>query len=464
MLPTHKQTLTGWGRYPAARATVHHAASAEEVQALVERPGAGGIVSRGCGRSYGDAALNAGGAVLSHRELRSVLRFDAGSGLVECEAGISLAELIAHVLPHGWFPPVTPGTAHVTLGGAIAADVHGKNHHRDGSLARWITELHLATPALGTVRCSPDARPALFHATLGGMGLTGAIVRATMQLRRVESLAIRSDTTRAADLDGLLSALHEADARHRYSVAWIDGLARGTSLGRGVVIAGDHATAGESAGRRWASLAAGAAIGRHRVSVPFDAPSFALARPMVRAFNSVYWRAHPTSRDRLVPLAPFFYPLDVVGRWNLLYGRQGFAQYQCVLPGDDAAPLERVLDRVTRSGRASFLAVLKRFGAPSPGPLSFPTAGYTLSLDFPVRAGLAELARELDRLVIDAGGRVYLAKDALLDAETFRLMYPRAAELLAIRAEVDPEGRLHSSLAQRVGLVRHAGRGLPAPR
>lgn len=464
MLPTLRQTLSGWGRYPTSSATLHHAASEAEVQSLVEHPGTGGIVSRGCGRSYGDAAQNAEGQVLSHRALRAVLRFDQELGVVECEAGISLAELIALVLPFGWFLPVTPGTAHVTLGGAIAADVHGKNHHRDGSIARWITDLHLATPALGVVRCARDERASLFHATLGGMGLTGAIVRATMRLRRVESQAIRCDTTRAPDLDGVLAALEEADARHPYTVAWLDGLATGQRLGRGVVFGGAHATKAESAGFAWAALDRDARPGQARVRVPFEVPSVVLARPAVRAFNSAYYGTHPSSRDRLTPLAPFFHPLDAVGRWNLLYGNRGFVQYQCVIPGSDASAIERMLSHVSRSGRASFLAVLKRFGAASEGPLSFPAAGYTLSLDFPVRDGLGQLARELDRMVLDRGGRVYLAKDALLDAATFRDMYPRAAELAAVRAEVDPEGHLCSSLARRVGLVRADRARFSAPR
>lgn len=416
---------------------------AELGEVMGSRP-EGGVVSRGLGRAYGDAALNQDGGVVSHLRLNRILGFDEAAGVVECEGGVSLGDLADVFLPRGWFLPVVPGTRHVTVGGAIAADVHGKNHHRDGTFGRFVDEIRLVTPGRGALTCSRDMEGDAFRATLGGMGLTGAIVSARLRLMRVESSVVSVDYLPTRDLDDALARFGETDAGHRYSVAWIDALAKGRHLGRGVLMQGDHAPAGAAmprAGRRW------------RPRVPFDLPGPTLNRATVGAFNRLYRATHGARTGVIEPLERFFWPLDAVGDWNRVYGRRGFVQYQLVVPPERADALAAVLQRAAGSGRASFLAVLKRFGPAGEGILSFPMAGWTLSLDFPVVSGLAEMVREMDRTVADAGGRVYLAKDAMLDAETFARMYPAAEAFRAVRRTLDPDGVLTSSLARRVGLA-----------
>jgi len=444
MIPSRTERLAGWGRHPVQEARVYRPEKVAELQQVVESRPEGGVISRGLGRAYGDAALNAGGAVVSHLRLNRILGFDAETGEVECEGGVVLGDLADVFLPRGWFLPVVPGTRHVTVGGAIAADVHGKNHHRDGTFGRFVDEIRLMTPARGLLVCSREAEGDVFRATLGGMGLTGAIVRARLRLMRVESSAVVVDYQPTRDLDDALARFAESDSRHRYSVAWIDALAKGRSLGRGVLMQGDHAPAGVTAPRP---------TRRIRPRVPFDLPGATLNRLTVGAFNRLYRATHRARTGVAEPLETFFWPLDAVRDWNRVYGRRGFVQYQLVVPPDRADVLAAVLQRAAASGRASFLAVLKRFGPAGEGILSFPMAGWTLSLDFPVASGLAEMLREMDRVVADAAGRVYLAKDAMLDAETFARMYPAADAFREIRRSLDPDGVLTSSLARRVSLA-----------
>ncbi|HEX8694941.1 MAG TPA: FAD-binding oxidoreductase [Longimicrobium sp.] len=446
MIPSSVQRLSGWGRHPVETCRVYRPEKTSELgEVLAVRP-EGGVVSRGLGRAYGDAALNGGGAVVSHLRLGRMLAFDQASGVLEAEGGASFADVVDAFLPRGWFLPVTPGTKHVTLGGAIACDVHGKNHHRDGTIAAFVESFRLLTPARGVLTCSRAENAELFWATLGGMGLTGAVLSARLRLLPVESAWVAVDHARTADLDCALERFAD-DAGYRYSVAWVDCLARGRRLGRGVLMRGDHAPASRVSGDPFARRREG------RLGVPLDAPSFALNRFTVGAFNRLYHALHRDRAGVLVPLEKFFYPLDGVRGWNRLYGRRGFVQHQSVVPPDRADALARLLERVAKAGRASFLAVLKRFGPANQGLLSFPRDGYTLALDFPVAPGLAELLRDLDRIVLDAGGRVYLAKDAALDRAAFAAMYPDAERFRAVKACVDPDGVLSSSLARRVGLA-----------
>jgi len=365
-------------------------------------------------------------------------------GLLRAEAGFSLRQLNRLFLPRGFFPPVTPGTQDITLGGAVASDVHGKNHHRDGTFGGFVEGFRLMTPGRGLLACSRTVEADAFRATLGGMGLTGAIVSATLRLMRVESPFVSVDSVPTRDLDDALARFTASDAGHRYSVAWIDALAKGRALGRGVLMQGDHAPAPEGRSKP---------MRPSRRRVPFDLPGATLNRFTVGAFNRAYRMTHGARTGAVEPLERFFWPLDAVGEWNRAYGRRGFVQYQLVVPMERADALAAVLRRAAESGRASFLAVLKRFGPAGEGILSFPTAGWTLSLDFPVASGLAEMLREMDRTVADAGGRVYLAKDAMLDAATFARMYPAADAFRAVRAGLDPNGVLTSSLARRVGLA-----------
>jgi decaprenylphospho-beta-D-ribofuranose 2-oxidase len=444
MIPSRTERLSGWGRHPVRECRVYRPEKVAELGEVMASPPEGGIVSRGLGRAYGDAALNEGGAVVSHLRLNRILSFDEEAGVVECEGGVTLGDLAEVFLPRGWFLPVVPGTRHVTVGGAIAADVHGKNHHRDGTFGRFVGEVRLLTPGRGMLACTRATEPDAFRATLGGMGLTGAIVSATLRLMRVESPFVAVDTIPTRDLDDALARFTASDAGHRYSVAWIDALAKGRSLGRGVLMQGDHAPA--SAARAKASR------GSSR-SLPFDLPGATLNRFTVGAFNRLYRATHGARTGAAEPLERFFWPLDAVGGWNRAYGSRGFVQYQLVVPPGRADALAAVLRRAAESGRASFLAVLKRFGPAGEGILSFPMEGWTLSLDFPVASGLSEMLAEMDRTVADAGGRVYLAKDAMLGAAAFARMYPAADAFRAVRATLDPRGVLTSSLARRVGLA-----------
>jgi len=446
MIPSRTETLSGWGRHPVQACRVYRPEKVSELAQVLAGAAEGGVIPRGLGRAYGDAALNEGGAVISHLRLNRLLAFDEATGELECEGGVSLGEIVDAFLPRGWFLPVVPGTRHVTVGGAIAADVHGKNHHADGTFARFVREIRLLTPGRGLLHCTREMEGDAFRATLGGMGLTGAIVSARLRLMRVESAWMTVDQVPTAGLDDVLARFSGADSGHRYSVAWIDALAKGKQLGRGVLLLGEHAPASAVRGDPFARKGGGVR------AVPFDAPSRLLNRVTVGAFNRVYRAAHRARTGDPQPLEPYFWPLDAVGGWNRLYGKRGFIQYQLVVPPGAEDALRAVLERAANSGRASFLAVLKRFGPAGEGLLSFPMEGWTLSLDFPVAPGLREMVGEMDHVVADAGGRVYLAKDAVLDAPTFARMYPAADAFRDVRRTLDPAGVLTSSLGRRIGL------------
>ncbi|GLW05280.1 oxidoreductase [Microtetraspora sp. NBRC 13810] len=439
--------LTGWGRTAPTRATVARPRTVADLAAVLARAPGRGVAVRGLGRSYGDAAQNAGGLVLDCTHLRS-WTLDEATGLVTAAGGVSLHDLMTGLLPRGWFVPVSPGTRHVTVGGAIAADVHGKNHHADSSFAAHVRSLTLVTADGRAVTLTP--RDPLFWATAGGMGLTGVIAEATFACVPVESSWMRVDVERTGDLDETLAVMTATDDRYRYTVAWIDLLATGRHTGRSVLTRGDHARRADvPAGRDPLAFAPAA-----RLKAPPWAPGGLLNPVTVRAFNEAWYRRAPQARRGLIQgVAPFFHPLDGVQGWNRMYGSRGFVQYQFVVPSGGEATLRRIVARLSSEGVVSFLTVLKRFGPGTPGPLSFPMPGWTLALDIPAgRPGLAALLRLCDRWVADAGGRVYLAKDSRLSAAALAEMYPRLDEWRALREQADPTGVFRSDLARRLDL------------
>jgi decaprenylphospho-beta-D-ribofuranose 2-oxidase len=445
-----RQALTGWGQTSPTVAELHPAGDDADLARAVTGAGRRGILARGLGRSYGDAAQNGGGVVVDMTSRHRVLSVDTGAALVEVEAGISLDHLMRIVLPMGLFVPVTPGTRQVTVGGAIAADVHGKNHHVDGSFGRHIVSMDLLC-ADGTIRrLLPDAD--LFWATVGGMGLTGLILRATLRMKTVESAYCVVDTERCTDLEDLMGRMTEGDYQYTYSVAWIDCLASGPSLGRSVLTRGWAATP-EQLPRRLRDHPL--SFGPTQLAVaPPGIPSGLLNRMTVAAFNEVWYRKAPRERrGEIQSIAAFFHPLDGVGRWNRIYGPRGFLQYQFVVPFGAEETLRRCLRMLSDTGQASFLAVLKRFGEAGSGHLSFPTPGWTLALDVPIGSPvLGGLLDRLDDEVLAAGGREYLAKDSRLPAAAIARMYPRLDEWREIRQSTDPEGVFTSDLARRLGL------------
>ncbi|MFC4784660.1 FAD-binding protein [Nocardioides sp. MAHUQ-72] len=442
------RALSGWG---GTAPTVAEVVSAEPggVPAVVRAAGPRGLIARGLGRSYGDPAQNAGGAVLL--PVTGPVEVDAGAGAVVAAAGTSLHDLMTALLPHGRFLPVTPGTRYVTVGGAIACDVHGKSHHVVGSIGRHVDWLELVTADGETRRIGPDTDPDLFWATVGGMGLTGVITRAALRTIPVETSYVSVTTTRLPDLRATMAAMRETDADHTYSVAWIDTLARGRRLGRSVLSQGEHATRdqlGGAAARQPLATPRGP-----RLAAPRHLPG-GLVRPVtVRAFNELWFRKAPAHRTgEIQSLSTFFHPLDGVGGWNHLYGPRGFVQYQCVVPDGAEDVMARILERITEQGHASFLSVLKRFGPGNPGLLSFPMAGWTVALDLPAHPALGGLLDHLDELVVTAGGRVYLAKDARLAPERLGRMYPRLDDFRDVRRRVDPSGVFRSDLSRRLEL------------
>ena len=436
------ELLTGWGRTAPSRADVRALTSAAEVSEAISRSGPRGLLARGLGRSYGDAAQNAGGTVLDLRT--DVNLVVPSSGIVTCPAGVSLDDLLRQVVPQGWFVPVTPGTRQVTLGGALAADVHGKNHHRVGSFSAHVTALELVD-GTGTIR-TLTASDELFWAVPGGMGLTGVITSLTLKLHPITSAWMTVHTERTADLDATVAALARADDR-TYSVAWVDCVAGGSAHGRGIVTSAEHTPVADVNKLRPLEFAP-----RAGVPAPPWAPSALLNRLSIGAFNSAYFQAAPGHpRTDQHHAAAFFHPLDAVHGWNRLYGRAGLVQYQFVTPDLDV--VRWALAELAGAKAPSFLTVLKRFGAAGPAPMSFPRPGWTLAVDLPASLpGLGALLDRIDERVASSGGRVYLAKDSRLRPELLAWMYPELKRWRELRAQLDPRGLFVSDLSRRLSL------------
>ena len=442
---TSRIALSGWGRTSPALTEVVEPAGLEVGAAIVGTP----VVARGLGRGYGDCAVAGGGTTLSTRSMRAMSIRD---GVLEAEAGASLEEVMKAAIPQGWFVPVTPGTRFVSVGGAIASDIHGKNHHRDGTFGAHVDELELVLASGERRVVSPQHDARLFWATVGGMGLTGVITRARVRMMPVETSLMATVSHRVRNIDDLMAAMVRADDEYRYSVAWVDTLATKKSLGRAVLSLGDHARASDlSAKQRQNPLHYEPA---QRVSAPSFVPNGVLNPLTVRAFNEAWYRKAPGKpKHSIDTMSAFFHPLDGVGDWNRIYGRAGFVQYQFVVPDSAASLIPKVLERFADERVPAFLTVLKRFGEQNAGMLSFPSRGWTLAVDIP--AGVDDLDDTLDELdddVVGAGGRIYLAKDSRMHPRHLAEMYPRLDEFRAVRREVDPGGVFGSNLSRRLGL------------
>jgi decaprenylphospho-beta-D-ribofuranose 2-oxidase len=442
--------LTGWGRYPRFEVEVFQPFSF--VEAKVLQHDLTGFVPRGNGRAYGDAAIGRT-SCLCMRRLDRFRRFDEATGLLTTESGVLLGDIITAFLPRGFFPLVVPGTRFVTVGGAIAADIHGKNHHGTGSFGEHVESLSLVLADGETVTCSRVNHPDLFEATIGGMGLTGTILQATFQLQRVETGWIKQNTIVAPNLAAALELLVHHDGTP-YSAAWIDCVAKGQTLGRSLIHLGEHASKADVE-----VLAPGTPClppGRtRRLAVPFNLPQFTLNRWSVAAFNEIYFRKGMVAAGKtfLNEADPFFFPLDGILEWNKIYGRRGFLQHQSVVPTEHAHDtLGEILTRIARRGNASFLAVLKKLGPSSKGLMSFPSPGYTLALDFPLDDKIFEFLDEIDALVTAAGGRIYLAKDARQSHATFEAGYPNLQRFRDIRRQIGARDRIASRLSDRLAI------------
>ena len=436
------KNLTGWARTSSTKGLVARPERFSDLAALFADPSTTSLLVRGAGRSYGDAALNSMGRTVLTTRLDRLLRIDAERAELVAEAGVSFQDMMSACLLRGLLPPVTPGTGFATLGGGIANDVHGKNHHRDGSLGQHLVWFDLRLPTGEVRRIEPVCDDALFRATVGGLGLTGVVERACLRLKRVQSNAVNVRMRRIRNLDHYLEAFAEEQERSDYVVGWVDALASGAALGRGIL---EAATPSEEP----IAITAGSAR-----RVPIEFPSFVLNPLSVRMFNAIYLRRVPaagaTSR---MPYGRFLFPLDALHDWNRIYGRRGFFQFQCVVPFEaGSAALKLLLERIARSRHGSFLAVLKAMGPCGLGYLSFPRPGYTLALDFPNAPGARELIAELECITADHGGRIYFAKDATLSAALVPGMYPELDRMREVLAEIDPCQRMQSDLSRRLRL------------
>ena len=444
------QTLAGWGRVPAVPAQVTTPTSWAEVSAATGNP----WCVRGLGRSYGDSAVPPldGGTVMVGTGLDRFLAFDPETGILTAEAGVSLEEIIRHYQPQGYFLPTTPGTKFVTLGGAVAADVHGKNHHVDGSFSAHVTGFTICLPDGSIKAVTPATDPDLFWATVGGMGLTGFLLTVSLRMRRVPSAWYRVRYERASDLDRALLRLAEEDRHHRYSVAWIDCLSQGSSLGRSVLMLGNDAEPHELAKSYRSRPMEIPAKGRK--TVPLDFPAWALGAWSVTAFNQAFYWKHADC-TKIVDYDTFFYPLDAILHWNRIYGKRGFIQFQAYFADDTAAVgLRAILEAISQAKLASFLAVLKRSGSAGPGWLSYLAPGYTLALDIPYAADrIGPLHDRLMAILLKYHGRIYFAKDTLATAENIKEMYPNLGKFRDYQAKLDPNGRCRTRQAIRLGLV-----------
>lgn len=436
--------IANWGQYPLIEADELFFRDVEEAAGILHDKSK--LIARGNGRCYGDASL--ADTVVSTLKYNKIISFDKEAGVLDCQAGLTLDEILEVIVPHGWFLPVTPGTKFITVGGAVASDVHGKNHHKEGSFCHHVESLKLLDAQGKRVVCSPQQEPVLFESTCGGMGLTGIITQVRFRLKPIKSAYIRQTQYKAANLEEVFRLIEE-HKEATYSVAWIDCLQKGNDLGRSILMVGEHAEVHELPEKLQVdpfNLPA-----KKRLAVPFNFPSFTLNTFSVKAFNfAFYHKLRQQVLTNITDYDTYFYPLDFVHAWNRIYGKKGFVQYQFVLPMSTSYEgLVTILQKISDKGFGSFLAVLKLFG-PQESVISFPMEGYTLALDFPVRDDLFPFLDELDEIVHALGGRIYLSKDARMKPEMFLKGYPRAAEFMDNLKKFDPEGKFVSQQSARL--------------
>lgn len=433
-----KEEICGWGGYPKHEAEVLTPSSCTSIQSEIKIQTS--LIARGMGRSYGDSA-NAS-MVLQTTSCDHFLKFDVVTGLLTAEAGITVRDILKVIVHQGWFLPVSPGTSYVTLGGAIASDVHGKNHHIAGTFGKYVKSITLLLGTGDVVTTSPTEHVDLFHATCGGMGLTGVILSATIQLIPIQSAFITQKSIKANCIEAACEAF-DANCKSTYSVAWIDCLATGKNLGRSVLMVGEHKDSGGL------DLTI-----KDPISMPIHTPAALLNSLTMKTFNNVYWAKAKNNKIQTLPLMPYFYPLDAIRGWNKFYGKAGFLQYQFVLPKTDGvANMKKILTQIKKSGQGAFLAVLKQFGGANDNLLSFPIEGYTLALDFKIVSSTIPLLHKLDKIIVDMGGRVYLTKDAVMQEDSFKATYPKWQKFESVRKKYGAIGKFASTQSKRLGLA-----------
>lgn len=442
-----KKSIANWGNYPVMETDEKSFSFAEQLSFTLQNNNE--IIARGNGRCYGDASLAKN--TVSTLKYDKILSFDTEQGILECQSGLTLDKILEVIVPQGWFLPVTPGTKFITIGGAIASDVHGKNHHVDGAFSQHVLEMDVLLANGETVTCSPTQHSDLFWATCGGMGLTGIITKAKFDLKKIETAYIKQKQVKAKNLEEIIR-LFEEYKQYTYSVAWIDCLKKGNSFGRSILILGEHAKVGDLDEKKKKNPLQ--LPKKKQITFPFTLPSFALNRFTVKAFNFLYYGKNLKKEiNNVVSYEPFFYPLDAILHWNRGYGKKGFVQYQFVLPLESKQGLIEILKRISDQGLGSFLAVLKVFGKQD-DLISFPREGYTLALDFPVRKGLFEFLDELDKIVLSYGGRLYLSKDARMKPEIFWNSYSNAQKFAEIVKKYNPGFKINSAQALRLKITQ----------
>jgi len=449
ILTTIEQKLSGFGKYPSAICNVARPAAIKDIKEAIN---SGTMVARGLGRSYGDASLNEH-LVCESVLLNKYINFDENTGILRCEAGVSIEHILESFVNRGWFPPVTPGTKYVTIGGAIASDIHGKNHHKEGAFSNFVNNFKIVIASGDIIECSRENNEDLFWATIGGMGLTGFIIEAEIKLKKIETPFIQNKTIRGKTLAELFDNFEKYDDDYIYSVAWMDIVASGAGQGRNALFLGSHLT--KDAQEKSPGIKLNGAKSSKKISVPIEMPSFALNKLSVKAFNSLVYLKN-SSVENIQYYESYFYPLDSILNWNNIYGKRGLVQYQLVVPAEKGKEsIEKILKKVVEFGGGSFLAVLKKMGKQQ-GILSFPIEGYTLSMDFAMKKGLIEMCHELDKIVLDYGGRTYLTKDSILTEETFKKMYNGYwQKWMDIKMKYDPQNKFTSILAGRIGLSHY---------